>query len=84
MLVTLTCVACWICTNAAWLQVEPEPHRPRHPLQWWPEAQQLHLDFFRAISAMRLTTPSRPSNPTRAMHVWDQCTHRWNAIGWAM
>lgn len=62
----------------------PELHiGPATHLQWWPEAQQLHLDFFRRhLCDAPLNAEQASEQPgTRAMHVWDQCTHRWNAIG---
>lgn len=61
----------------------PELHiGPATHLQWWPEAQQLHLDFFRrhlCDAPLDGALAAEPAN-ARAMHVWDQCTHHWNAI----
>ena len=60
----------------------PELHiGPATHLQWWPEAQQLHLDFFRRhlgeASAMDLALPA--VSP-KAIRLWDQVAQGWHAI----
>ena len=63
----------------------PELHiGPATHLEWWPEAQQLHLDFFRrhlieARSSSALGE-MQPATSPRLIQVWDQCLQRWSAV----
>ncbi|MGC6482832.1 MAG: CocE/NonD family hydrolase [Synechococcus sp.] len=61
---------------------QPELHiGPATHLQWWPEAQQLHLDFFRRHLLKSPCNAPPPATTDQAVQVWDQRAKRWTAIG---